>query len=107
MDIQTFGNANEVVASKAGKVIIATKGSKGNKLSGYGNVVVIYHGNGETTLYAHLSSILVSVGQNVEQGQVIGRVGNTGRVKGKTGMHLHHEVKINGRIVSQRYSNKT
>lgn len=71
VDIQTYGKPNKVVASKAGKVIIATNGSKGNKLSGYGNVVVIDHGNGKTTLYAHSSSILVTVGQTVQQGQVI------------------------------------
>ena len=93
IDIQTFGKPNPVVASKAGTVIIATKGSKANQLSGYGNVIVIAHGNGETTLYGHLSSILVGVGQVVSQGQVIGRVGNTGRTRGSTGMHLHVEYK--------------
>jgi murein DD-endopeptidase MepM/ murein hydrolase activator NlpD len=56
---------------------------------GYGTMVVIDHGNGYRTLYAHLSRLNVSVGQTVEQGEVIGAVGTTGIV---TGPHLHFEV---------------
>jgi murein DD-endopeptidase MepM/ murein hydrolase activator NlpD len=60
---------------------------------GYGNKIVIYHGNEYSTVYAHLSRMDVYVGQEVVQGDVIGRMGNTGR---STGPHLHYEVYVNG-----------
>jgi len=66
---------------------------------GYGNTVEIDHGNGLMTRYAHMSGFRARVGQQVEAGQVIGLIGNTGR---STGPHLHFEVRINDRAVNPR-----
>ncbi|MDG2991135.1 peptidoglycan DD-metalloendopeptidase family protein [Candidatus Synechococcus calcipolaris G9] len=74
-------------AADAGTVILS--GWSG----GYGNTVIINHGGGMTTLYAHASRLLVQEGQTVQQGQVIAEVGSTGL---STGPHLHFEVRING-----------
>ena len=79
---------NPIWASKDGRVIFA--GWKG----GYGNTVVMVHGDGTvTTLYAHMSVIRASVGDQVDQGEVIGEIGSTGL---STGPHLHFEVRVNG-----------
>lgn len=64
---------------------------------GYGNVVVINHGNGWQTLYAHLNAYNVSCGQSVWQGSVIGAIGNTGN---SSGSHLHYEMMYNGTKVN-------
>jgi len=78
-----------VKASDGGYVVEAGRGWS----SGYGNHVVIDHGNGYRTLYAHLNSFFVSPGENVTKGQQIGTVGNTGN---STGPHLHFEVLYQG-----------
>ncbi len=78
-----------VLAADSGTVVIAGWIDS----YGYGNRVMIDHGNGFRTLYAHLSSISVRVGQSVARGNVIGRMGSTGR---STGIHLHFEVIRNG-----------
>lgn len=78
----------KVVASAAGTVIIAR--GDGGWNGGYGSYVVINHGGGLQTLYSHLSSVSVSVGQEVSAGDKIGAVGNTGK---STGAHLHFEVR--------------
>ena len=64
---------------------------------GYGNVVIINHGGGVTTHYAHLSSFEVEVGARVERGQIIGRAGSTGRA---TSAHLHYELRVDGNPVN-------
>lgn len=80
-------------AAKAGVVISA------GPYGGYGNFVVIDHGGGLATAYAHQSRIAVSDGQSVSQGQVIGYVGNTGF---STGPHLHFEVRVGGSAQNPR-----
>lgn len=82
-----------VVASASGTVTIACA------QNGYGNVVYIDHGNGLSTRYGHLSHIDATVGQKITRGEVLGRVGSTGR---STGPHLHYEVRINNQPVSPR-----
>lgn len=86
---RTNDAGDTVVASAGGKVI--TRRDLGN--TSYGKYLVIDHGNGWTSYYAHLSSFSVSEGQSVSKGQKIGAVGNTG---GSTGDHLHYEQRLNG-----------
>lgn len=82
-----------LVAADSGTVIVA--GWPDN--SGYGNRVIIDHGNGYVTLYAHMSLIQVRQGQRVNRGDVIGQMGSTGR---STGVHLHFEVRQGGASVN-------
>jgi len=80
-----------IKAAESGKV------SFSGYINGYGNVVIIDHGEGYFTVYAHSTSNLVKEGQNVTKGQVICRVGSTGHA---TGSHLHFEIRENGRPVN-------
>ena len=81
--------APDVVAADGGTVVLTGWPSPW----AYGNRVIVDHGNGYQTLYAHLSQVYVSPGQKVARGQTIGRMGSTGR---STGIHLHFEIRING-----------
>ena len=90
VDICGVGYTTQVLAAKAGTVIISQYSSS------YGNYVVINHNGGNATLYAHLSSRKVSVGDTVSQGQVIGITGCTGH---STGPHLHFGITEDGEWV--------
>jgi len=84
-----------IYAADSGVVVVA-----GWNSGGYGNVIMIDHGNGYSTVYGHLSQINVSLCQGVTQGQVIGLAGSTGNA---TGPHLHFEVRLDGRYVDPWY----
>lgn len=86
------GTGDQIYAADNGTVVYA-----GWNDSGYGNMVVIDHGNGYETLYGHLSQVFVYCGQGVYAGTVIGAAGNTGR---SYGSHLHFEVRLNGGFVN-------
>lgn len=85
------GKGTPIMSSQGGKVIISQYSSS------YGNYVVVDHGNGLSTLYAHLDKRYVSVGDSVKCGQEIGTMGSTGM---STGPHLHFEVRVNGEKVN-------
>jgi len=91
VDLSAY-TGDPVYAADSGTVVYA-----GWNDSGYGNLVVIDHGNGYETLYAHLSQIYVSCGSGVYRGGVIGAAGDTGR---SYGSHLHFEVRLNGGFVN-------
>ncbi|MGL4774655.1 MAG: murein hydrolase activator EnvC family protein [Clostridium sp.] len=77
-----------ILASKSGTVVEA------RTMNGYGKTIIIDHGGGYQTLYAHNNELLVSVGQKVKRGQTIAKMGSTGN---STGPHLHFEIRINGK----------
>ncbi len=82
-----------IVAAAGGTVIMA------KYYGGYGNCIIIDHGGGVSTLYAHMSSMIAKNGQKVSAGQTIGKVGSTGT---STGPHLHFEVRVNGNTKNPR-----
>lgn len=90
-------HAGEDIGAPSGTPILAADSGIATVISdngnGYGNYIMINHGGGRVTLYAHMSGFAVSNGASVTQGQVIGYVGSTGN---STGPHLHFEVRVNG-----------
>ena len=66
-------------------------------LGAYGKLIIVNHGNGYQTLYGHNSKLLVKSGQNVSKGQVISKMGSTGR---STGCHVHFEIRLNGNKIN-------
>lgn len=88
-----------VVASAAGTVTVADKVAD----SGYGRWVRIDHGNNETTLYAHMNTVTVAVGQRVDQGMQIGTVGSTGN---SSGPHLHYEQRYGSSVMAAWFHQK-
>lgn len=87
----TAPRGTPIIASGNGKVLRIE-----NKRTGYGRNIMIDHGYGYTTLYAHMQDVLVKKGEEVKRGQVIGSVGSSGT---STAPHLHYEVRINGKSV--------
>jgi murein DD-endopeptidase MepM/ murein hydrolase activator NlpD len=94
IDIDLFSNPNAAIAAAAGGTVTF---AGGNTCCSYGLYVIVDHGNGYQTLYAHLSRIAVSVGEKVSQGEVLGSGGRTGYA---TGNHLHFEVHRNGSVIN-------
>lgn len=90
IDIPAPGGSN-ILAANGGTVIVAAWDD------GYGNYIIIDHGGGITTVYAHSSKLVVKKGDKVQKGQVIAKVGTTGT---STGNHLHFEVRVNGESVN-------
>ncbi len=91
-----YGHRGLDIAAPSGTAIKAAVGGTVTTAgwnNSYGYMIIVSHGNGVQTLYAHCSQLLVSKGQKVSQGQVIGKVGSTGY---STGPHLHLEVRVNG-----------
>jgi murein DD-endopeptidase MepM/ murein hydrolase activator NlpD len=91
IDISTHRQGDPILATADGQVV-----NVGYESHGYGNFVVIRHRHGFHTLYAHMLSVQARMGQRVQQGEVIGFIGNTGL---STGPHLHYEVHIGSDVV--------
>ncbi len=90
LDLVNYGGCFRDPAYAAADGVVLFSGNKGN---GYGNYVIIDHGNGVQTFYAHFDSCSVSTGDVVKAGDEVGKIGSTGR---STGPHLHFEIKIDG-----------
>jgi len=102
LDIAGGGIMGATVVAAASGTVVGTNSSCSHNWGkyyscgcggGYGNYVMINHGNGKETVYAHLTSVAVSTGQSVSAGQYLGTVGSTGH---STGAHLHYETRYNG-----------
>ena len=93
MGIDLAGPTGTPIYATADGVVSASGYNNG----GYGNLIKLDHGRGVETRYGHLSAMLVAAGQRVARGQLIGRMGSTGR---STGSHLHYEVRIEGKAVN-------
>lgn len=87
-------NTGAPIFAAAGGIVSAAE-----TMPDYGKIVIVSHGSGLETRYAHTSKILVKVGERVEKGQVVALVGNTGR---STGPHLHYEIRLNGNALDPR-----
>lgn len=99
LGVEKFHNGVDIGASYGASIVAADSGTvivAGYNSGGYGNYIVISHGDGMSTLYGHLSSFACSTGDNVTKGDVIGYVGSTGR---STGPHLHFEIRQNGQYL--------
>lgn len=94
-----FHSGQDIRAPRGTPVYAAANGvvTLAGTQNGYGNIVVIDHGNGLMTRYGHLSKIEATLGQEVKRGELVGEVGSTGR---STGPHLHYEVRINDTAVN-------
>ena len=93
MGIDLAGPTGTPIYATADGIVSAAGWNSG----GYGNLIKLDHGRGIETRYGHLSAILVTAGQHISRGQLIARMGSTGR---STGSHLHYEVRIEGRAVN-------
>jgi len=91
--IDLAGNAGDNIYASDGGVVVYS----GSNSYGYGNMVMIDHGTGFQSLYAHMSQIFVGCGENVSQGQVIGAIGSTGH---SSGPHLHFEIRTSSTVVN-------
>lgn len=92
--VDMAGASGEPIYAAANGVV-----EQAGRANGYGNLVELGHGKGISTRYGHLSAILVQPGDSVKQGQLIARMGSTGR---STGTHLHYEIRVDGRAVNPR-----
>ena len=89
--------AGTPIYASAGGTVTKAGYNRAGAGTGYGNSIIISHGNGYTTLYAHCLSLVVHAGQSVKQGQLIGYVGSTGR---SSGNHCHFEIRRNGSYIA-------
>ena len=90
IDITTYRSGDAIIATADGKVVTAEYNDK------YGNLIIIEHNHGFHTLYAHMRNFIVQVGQEVQQGDIIGFIGNTGI---STEPHLHYEIHVFSDVV--------